>query len=376
MSVFKRRNKYFIDIRFNRQRIRKLSPENSLAGARAYEAVLRSRLVRGEPIEVREEKKIQIPKFSEFSEKWFNTYVVNNNKPSEQNHKRSALNNHLLPYFGKYNLDKISAFQIEEFKSKKMSSKLCNKSINNILGILGKCLRTAQEWEIIEKLPRIKPLRVVPKDPRYLNENDYNLLLRQAENTGIFYEMLLFSLRTGVRVGELLALEWPDIDFNEKLVTIKRNIVNGKIGSPKNNKYRRIYLAHDIFILLSNRQKSNGLIFPNENGNYMSRFVCSRKLERLCIKAGVKKIGWHGLRHSFASQLATNGVSLKTIQELLGHSDLKMVQRYAHLEPVTLKEAIRTLEPKVNVNLNYGHNMVTIPKNDKYNEVILSSENS
>ncbi len=52
-----------------------------------------------------------------------------------------------------------------------------------------------------------------------------------------------------------------------------------------------------------------------------------------------------------------------------------MVQRYAHLEPVTLKEAIRTLEPKVNANLNYGHNMVTIPKNDKYNEEILSSEN-
>jgi site-specific recombinase XerD len=58
--------------------------------------------------------------------------------------------------------------------------------------------------------------------------------------------------------------------------------------------------------------------------------------------------------------LAKNGVPLKTIKELLGHSDLKMVQRYAHLEPVTLKEAIRTLEPKVNVNLNYGHNMATI----------------
>jgi len=119
-----------------------------------------------------------------------------------------------------------------------------------------------------------------------------------------------------------------------------------------------------------------GLVFPDINGGYQSRSSCRHKLERLCVKAGVKKIGWHALRHSFASQLATNGISLKTIQDLLGHSDLKMVQRYAHLEPVTLKEAIRTLEPKVKLNLNFGHNMATISETVKIKEVIRSSENS
>ncbi|HNW19702.1 MAG TPA: tyrosine-type recombinase/integrase [bacterium] len=376
MSVYKRNNKYWIAFRYNRQRYRKASPDNSYAGAKAFEALLRQRLAKGEPIELAQKKEIKIPNFQDFSDKWMKTYVATNNKPSEQGQKKCMINKHLIPFFGRAPLNKISAMQIEEFKSKKQSDGLSNKSINNILGILGKCLKTAQEWEIIDKIPKIKPLKVAPKDPVYLNENDYNRLLEQAKNKGLFYEMLLFTLRTGVRIGELLALEWPDIDFNERVVTIKRNIVNGYVGSPKNNKYRRVYLANDLFNILSARRKNKGLIFPDINGNYQSRSSCRHRLERLCSQANLKKLGWHGLRHSFASQLATNGVSLKTIQELLGHSDLKMVQRYAHLEPVTLKEAIRTLEPKAAINLNYGHNMATISKEVKIEKVFQSLENS
>lgn len=372
MSIFKRGHKYWIAFRYNRQRYRKVSPDNTYAGAKAFEALLRQRLAKGEPIEPIQKKEIKIPSFQEFSDKWMRTYVTTNNKPSEQGQKRCMLNKHLNPFFGKMSLNKITAMQIEEFKSKKQSSGLSNKSINNILGILGKCLKTAQDWEIIDKTPKIKPLKVAPKDPVYLNENDYNKLLEQAENKGMFYEMLLFTLRTGVRIGELLALEWPDIDFNERVITIKRNIVNGYVGSPKNNKYRRVYLANDLFNILLIRKRNKGLIFPDNNGDYQSRSSCRHRLERLCSQANLKKLGWHGLRHSFASQLATNGVSLKTIQELLGHSDLKMVQRYAHLEPVTLKEAIRTLEPKSVINLNYGHNMATILEKVKTEEVMQS----
>ena len=372
MSIYKRNNKYWIAFRYNRKRYRKASPDNTYSGAKAFEALLRQKLARGESIDLEEKKKIKISSFQEFSDKWLKTYVKTNNKPSEQNQKKCMINKHLNPFFGKNPLDKITALQIEEFKSKKQASGLSNKSINNILGILGKCLKTAQEWEIIDKIPKIKPLKVAPKDPVYLNEKDYNKLLETSKDQGMFYEMLLFTLRTGVRIGELLALEWPDINFDEKTVTIKRNIVNGHIGSPKSNKYRTIYLTQDIIDSLLERIQNKGLVFPNIDGSYRTRSSCRHKLERTCKKANIKKIGWHGLRHSFASQLATNGVSLKTIQELLGHSDLKMVQRYAHLEPITLKEAIRTLEPKVNLNLDFGHNMATIPEKESKKEVMQS----
>ncbi len=357
MSIYKKRNKYWINISFNRRRYRMPSPDNSFAGAKAYESLIRQKLGRGES--VREEKKEELTLFKDFVERWYTTYVLTNNKPSEQAQKKLIINKHLLPHFGNLSLDKISTLKIEEFKSKKQGQGLENKSINNLLGVIGKCLRTAYEWEIISKIPNIKPLKVNPKEVIYLNEKEYNYLLEVTQNEGIFYEMLLFTLRTGVRIGELLALEWTDINFNNKTVVIRRNIVNGIVGTPKNNKFRTIYLAEDIYSLLLRRREYKGLVFPDKTGSYQSRFACRNKLNRICAKAGIKKIGWHALRHSFASQLATNGVSLKTIQELLGHSDLKMVQRYAHLEPVTLKEAIQTLEPKVDFKLNFCHHTGT-----------------
>lgn len=357
MSIYKRYNKYWINLGFGRLRYRKVSPDNSYAGAKAYEALLRQKLARGESIEDSKKAEDGTPLFLEFVDRWYKTYVMTNNKPSEQTQKECMIKKHLKPYFGKMALNKISALQIEEFKSKKQFSGLCNKSINNLLGILGKCLRTAQEWEIIDKVPKIKPLKVAPQEVKYLNEKEYSHLLAKANDGSILYEMLLFSLRTGVRIGELIALEWPDVNFNDGTITIRRNIVNGIIGSPKNNKFRSIYLARDILDRLLLRRENYGIIFPNSNGEHFSRFTCRDYLDRMCLKAGVKRISWHALRHSFASQLATNGVSLKTIQELLGHSDLKMVQRYAHLEPITLREAIKTLEPKQEIN--FRHNSVT-----------------
>ncbi len=360
MSVYQIGTKYWVNFRFNRLRHRKPSPDNTLKGARAYELHLRGKLARGEPLF--EQEKNKAPLFKDFADKWQKTYVLTNNKPSEQAQKKCMLEKHLSPYFGKTALNEISALQIEEFKSKKQLEGLCNKSINNVLGILGKCLRTAQDWEVIDKLPKMKPLRVAPKNVKYLNEEEYTRLLAAADDGGVMYEMLLFAFRTGVRIGELTALEWQDIDLNHGNVTIQRNIVNGIIGSPKNNKFRTICLAQDIFEKLSSRKKTSGIVFPNKDNNHFSRFTCRDYLDRMCHKAGVKRISYHSTRHSFASQLATNGVSDKTIQELLGVSDFKMVQRYAHLQPVTLREAIKTLEPGRTINLNCGHYMVTVPE--------------
>lgn len=363
MSVFKQNNKYWVSIWHNRIRYRKVSPDNTCAGARAYEALIRQKLSRGEDVNG-SKNEIKIPVFSVFAEEWQKTYVLNNNKPSEQLQKDCMLRKHLIPFFGKLPLDKINTFKVEEFKSQKLSKGLSAKSVNNLLGILGKCLRTAQDWEIMDRVPKMKPLKVSPKEIKYLNEDEYNKLLAKANDGGLFYEMLLFSLRTGVRIGELLALEWKDINVINGTVTIRQNIVNGIIGSPKNNKFRTIHLACDILGCLLARKENSGLVFPNDSGDYYSRFICRDRLNALCARAGVKRISWHALRHSFASQLATNGVSLKTIQELLGHSDLKMVQRYAHLEPVTLREAIKTLEPKRDISLDFGHDLDTIPERE------------
>ena len=72
--------------------------------------------------------------------------------------------------------------------------------------------------------------------------------------------------------------------------------------------------------------------------------MAQRAIPRFCAEAGIRRVGWHTLRHSFASHLVTAGVSIKAVQELLGHSDIRTTMRYAHLAPSALREALRVLE--------------------------------
>ncbi len=81
-----------------------------------------------------------------------------------------------------------------------------------------------------------------------------------------------------------------------------------------------------------------------------------RSLKKTCENAGLRKIGWHTLRHTFASHLAVNSVPMKAVQELLGHANIVTTMRYSHVSHATLRDAVKTLDER-----NFGHNMVTMP---------------
>lgn len=173
------------------------------------------------------------------------------------------------------------------------------------------------------------------------------------------------------RFAELYGGSKKEEDLIEYLLYTEsgEEIVNGIVGSPKNNKERRIPLTDDVLaILIDKKPLKDEYVFLDK---IVSRFALNRALKRACKPIGVDIGGWHDLRHTFASKLANNGISLQVIQVLLGHSDLKMTQRYAHLEPVTLSEAINTLSPSKEVSENCGHNMDTNSKFVK--DLILSS---
>lgn len=357
MSILKRGNKYWINFRFDRRRYRKSSPDNSYAGAKAYEALIRQKLARGEPII---EGKAKITTFAEFSLKWFNVYAKNNNKPSEIRNKEGALRVHLIPFFGKKEINKISNLDIENYKAKEISGGLSCKSINNLLIILNKCLGMAEEWEEINKKPKVKLLKIQPQKFDFLTEEEATALLQSS--SGWLKEMILIGLQTGLRFGEIIALDWDDLDFSIKKISVRRGVARGIMGSTKSNKIREIPMSNAIAELLIKRYKSKGLVFVPDHDSYLTHNLCHKELKRACRRAGLREIGWHTLRHSFASHLAQNGVSLKVIQELLGHSNIVTTMRYSHLTSASLIEAIKTLETdKQGQIINLGHNMATIP---------------
>lgn len=358
MTVIKRGNSYWIDIGFNGERFRKRSPENSYRGAKAYELYFRQKLARGEPIDKPKKDKIPEKNYKEFSEEFLNNYVKINNKLSEVRSKQSALNVYLIPCFGKQKLSEITSYDVEKFKAERQKQGLSNKYINNLLCILSKSLSIAEEWGLLEKRPKIKHLKVAQQKFDYLSIEESESLLANAN--GLLKDMILFALHTGLRFGEIIALTWNDINLKENIVTVSRSVSRGYLGSTKNNKIRHIPLSNDLVIMLENRRlnKSN-LVFPNTVEKFLIQERCRNWLHQICKKAGLRKIGWHTFRHTFASRLAENGISMRTIQELLGHADTNTTMRYAHLSPVVLKEAIKTLEkPNVRHNSDTTQNRV------------------
>lgn len=348
MATRKRGSYYWIDFMFNGQRIRKRSPDNSHKGALTYELLLRNRLARGEPLaEAKPEIRYQ---FKDILLQWLEQYVQTNNKPSDYTIKRYIVNSNLIPYFGDKYIEDIKTYDIEKYKSHLLQQKkLSAKSTNNYMSIISGCLKWAKEMEVISDLPTLKLLKVPPQKYDYLTTEETEQLLKNAN--GIWYEMILVAVKTGLRFGELLALKWEDINFKKSYLTVNRNIVRNVEVSPKNNKSRTIPLTSSIINLLQNKNKVSVYIFHDANLDHLKYNACLRRLQKICLKAGLRQISWHNLRHSFASHLAENKVSIIAIKELLGHSDIKTTMRYVHTNFPVLKNAIETLEEKQNNNV-------------------------
>ena len=343
----KRGNSYWIDIGFERKRIRKRSPDNSYKGAKAYEAQIRQKLARGQPLE--ERKSTVKHTFEELASQWLDVYVKNNNKPSEYINKRNIVNNTLIPYFGNKYINKLLTQDIEKFKAYLLGTrKISPKSVNNYLSSLSKCLKSAVESDILTSIPRIKLLKVPPQKFDYLTEAETELLLKSAK--GIWYDLILLAVRTGLRFGELIALKREDIDFKARTLTVRKNIVRGVEGSPKNNRIRTIPLTQSVIEMLSKKGSQNEYLFQDSKGKPLYYTVCLKQLHKICGFAGLRKISWHVLRHSFASHLAAKGVSIFAIKDLLGHSDIKMTMRYSHVNLPILRSAIDVLEPAIKFN--------------------------
>lgn len=343
MTVRKRGKSYWIDFMFNRIRYRKRSPDNSHKGALAYEMLIRNKLARGEPLT--EQKPNISYTFKEIALQWLEIYVKNNNKPSEYKIKGYVLNSTIIPYFSEKYINEIKTFQVEQFKFFLIQKRnFSPKTVNNYLSILSSCIKFAKELEIIKDIPKTNYLKVPPQKYDYLTEEEVNQLLQYAE--GKWYDMILLAVRTGLRFGELIALKWEDINFKKSLITVNRSIVRDIEGSPKNNKIRIIPLTLSVKNMLDEKNTNCKYVFHDYNHFPLKYNHCLRKLHKICKMAGLRKISWHKLRHSFASHLAERRNSIIAIKELLGHSDIKTTMRYAHVNLPVLQSAIESLEPE------------------------------
>ncbi|MDI3289626.1 site-specific integrase [Polyangium sp. 15x6] len=323
--------------------------------ALAYERRRRAELEAGAALQAQ----ASAPLFSDFAQEFLDVYAAANNKPSEIESKRMILDRHLKPFFGHLRLDRVDTQHIDAFKAKQRKAELAHKTINNQLTVLGKLFNVAKEWRRVASVPRIGFLPTAEPEFDFLDFEEATRLAEAAEPN--IHPMILLGLRTGLRQGELLELRWTDVDLVKGLLRVRRSIWKAKISTPKGGKGRDVPLSDEARTALRSLPSrfAGGLVFPGKGGRHLTKGECKHPLWRACKRAGLRLIGWHVLRHTFASHLVMRGVPLKAIQELLGHTTMDMTMRYAHLSPEVGRGAVLLLDGPVRDDRS-GHDLGTI----------------
>jgi integrase len=271
-------------------------------------------------------------------------------KPSTAATIRGILDKHVEPAFGGTRLDAITSESVQRFKGALVASGRSPKTVNNILTVLSTVLRHAVAWDVVEKMPcTLKLLKVPPPAFSFYEFGDYGRLLDAARALGPRIElMVLFGGDAGLRRGEIIALEWSDIDFPRASIHVQRSDWNGKSTAPKGGRSRRVPMTQRLAaVLRAHRHLQGPRVLCHEDGSPVAKKTLEYWLAKATRGAGLPvSRELHALRHTFCSHLAMQGAPAKAIQELAGHANLSTTLRYMHLSPAAKDAAVRLLDAR------------------------------
>ena len=298
---------------------------------------------------------------------WYENYAKIKVRPSSHQTYRGYIENHIKPNIGSVPLNKLSSLELQKFykkllakgrvrrlESKNQPKGLSPKTVRNIHQILESAMKLAVEQKLIVKDPTAGCAlpKVEKKEMRTLPVEQLTSFLREAKESGVF-EMYYVELATGLRRGELLGLKWEDIDFEHGNLRVKRQVarINGKVVEAPlktKNAYRTLPLAEDTIQVLKQQKKkvgSNPWVFPSPTGGPISPDSVLHMLHRVLKRAGLPRVRFHDLRHTFATLALQNGVDVKTVSGMLGHFSAGFtLDTYAHVTTAAQKEAAKTME--------------------------------
>ena len=252
---------------------------------------------------------------------------------------------HLVPLLGDVSLDSINSERVQWLKGQLQGKK--PKTVNNVLTVLSTLLKRAVEWNVIDRMPCAIRLLPVPKPSASFHDfDDYERLLASAQATDVrAYLIVLLGAEAGLRCGEMMALEWRDVDMKKRQLCIQRSTWKGHVTAPKGGRLRYVPLTERLAeALRKHRNLKSRFVVCSDDGEALSQRLVQGFVLRAARRANLPNVGVHILRHTFCSHLAMKGGAARAIQELAGHQDLTTTQRYMHLSPTAVESTIRLLD--------------------------------
>lgn len=290
---------------------------------------------------------------SELLYEWLQSIEYSVKKSTYQKYE-SIIRNHIEPHsISKMQIRYLSSKAINSFSNDKLQSgKLSAKTVNDILIVVGLSLSYAEEMYNIPK-PKINHIRENKKDVRVLSIGEQQILESYLnQDLNLYKAGILLALYTGIRVGELCALQWDDIT-NENVVVNKtlHRIKEGnktilEITEPKTKTSNRVIPLPPFMMPILSKFRSTGSVMQNRNGKAVEPRLMQLTFEKYVEDCGLAKTNFHALRHTFATRCVEAGFDIKSLSEILGHTDVKTtLNRYVHSSMQQKQKNMELLKP-------------------------------
>ena len=290
---------------------------------------------------------------------WMENYAKLQVRASSHKTYQGFIENHINPTLGDLSLEKLTAMDLQKLYKHLLESGrvecaearnkprgLSVKTVRNINQMISSALNCAVEQRLIPANPTkgcVLP-KLERKEMKILPPESLGAFFEEARRSGVF-ELYYIDLATGLRRGELLGLKWSDIDLARGIIHVRRQVLrqNGKVVEAPlktKNSYRNIAIGVDAVKVLKGMEQKDEYVFPSPFGGPMSPDSVLHMLQRVLKRAGLERIRFHDLRHTFSVLALQNGVGVKTLSAMLGHYSAGFtLDAYVHVTASMQKQA-------------------------------------